>query len=152
MRRLPDLAYRLIGRFSVTRFDRSLHPRLYRLTGGRGFVGRFLGSNMLLLTTRGRHSGRPRTVALFAYENGNGWIVIASRGGSRRIPAWYRNLAAEPDAAIRVGRRELAIRARELDGGEYEAAFELAATAYPGYRLYRREAPHHIPILLLAPR
>ena len=59
---LPTLAYRLIGRFSTSRLDRWLHPLLYRASGGRGIIGRVLGSEMLLLTTSGRRSGRPRSV------------------------------------------------------------------------------------------
>lgn len=151
VRRLPDLAYRVIGRFSATRFDRVLHPILYRLTGGRGFLGREFGSTVILLTVRGRRSGQPRTVALFAFEDGKGWVVIASRGGSGRVPAWANNLAASPNATIQVGRRTAPAVARELSGAEYEAAFELGATAYPGYRLYRRTARHHIPIFRLEP-
>ena len=148
---LPDLAYRLIGRFSVTRFDRFLHPLLYRLAGGRGITGRALGAEMLLLTTRGRRSGELRTVALFAFPRDGSWVVIGSRGGSKTLPAWYRNLEAERSASIQFGGRTLAVRARDLAGDEYEAAFEQAATAYPGYRLYRRRSPIHIPIVLLEP-
>lgn len=149
---LPDLAYRAIGWFSTTRFDRVLHPMLYRRAGGRGVLGRVLGSEMLLLTTTGRKSGEPRTVALFGFDDGAGWVVVGSRGGSRRLPAWYRNLAARPDASVRVRERDIPIRAHELDGDEYETAFELAARAYPGYRVYRRRSPIHIPVLRLEPR
>lgn len=146
---LPELAYRLIGRFSVTRFDRALHPFLYRLSGGRGITGRVLGSNQILLTTTGRRSGRPRTVALFAYPTDGGWIVVASRGGSGRVPDWAHNLEWESLATVRDRRATVRVRARELAGDEYEAAFELAAGVYPGYRLYRRNARHHIPIFRL---
>ena len=149
---LPDLAYRAIGWFSTTRFDRVLHPILYRRFGARGLLGRVLGADMLLLTTTGRRTGEPRTVALFAFDDGVGWIVVGSRGGSRKLPAWYRNLSAQPDASVRVRKREAAIRARELQGDEYEAAFEAAARAYPGYRVYRRRSPIHIPILRLEAR
>ena len=149
---LPDLAYRAIGWFSTTRFDRVLHPILYRRFGARGVLGRVLGSEMLLLTTTGRRSGEPRTVALFGFTDGDGWIVVGSRGGSRRLPAWYRNLSAQPDASVRVRDRHLHVRARELDGEESETAFEAAAGVYPGYRVYRRRSPIHIPILRLAPR
>src|SRR5262245_41587468 len=100
---LPDLAYRLIGWFSVTRFDRVLHPLLYRFVAGRGVTGRVLGADMLLLTTTGRRSGASRTVALFGFRRGSGWVVIASRGGTRRLPAWYRNLAADRSVRIQVG-------------------------------------------------
>jgi deazaflavin-dependent oxidoreductase (nitroreductase family) len=115
-------------------------------------LGRVLGSEMLLLTTTGRRSGDARTVALFGFDDGAGWIVIGSRGGSRRLPAWYRNLAAQPEASVRVREQDILIRARELEADEYEAAFELAARAYPGYRVYRRRSPIHIPILRLEPR
>ena len=87
---LPTVAYRLIGRFSTSRFDRWLHPLLYRATAGRGIVGRALGAEMLLLTTVGRRSGRHRSVALFGFpvaEPRGSWAVIGSRGGSREIPA-----------------------------------------------------------------
>jgi hypothetical protein len=113
---LPDVAYRVIGWFSTTRFYRVVHPIPYRRFGGRGILGRVIGSEMLLLTTTGRRSGRPRTVALFEFADG-----------------------------IRDGDRE-------LSGDDYEAAFATAARACPGYRVYRRRSPIHIPVLRLEPR
>lgn len=148
---LPDLAYRLIGWYSTTRLDRFLHPLLFRLAGGRGVTGRVLGTPQVLLTTTGRRTGRARTVALFAFPAEGGWLVIGSRGGSGRVPDWARNLQADPAAVIRTPAGETRVRARELAGEEYEAAFERAAVAYPGYRLYRRNARHHIPIFRLEP-
>jgi deazaflavin-dependent oxidoreductase (nitroreductase family) len=148
---LPDAAYRLIGWFSTTRFDRALHPALYRRLGGRSITGRVLGSDNILLTTTGRRTGRQRTVALFAFDDGAGWVVIGSRGGSGRVPDWAVNLRGSPAATIQVGRRSAPAMARELAGDAYEAAFERAAAAYPGYRLYRRSARHPIPIFRLEP-
>jgi len=157
---LPTLAYRLIGRFSVTRFDRVVHPILYRLAGGRGVLGRVLGCEMVLLTTRGRRSGRPRTVALFAFRvvdvpgpapAPRSWAVVGSRGGSKVIPAWFRNLEASPAATLQVHGRSFGVRAREVVGDEYERVFEIAARGFPGFRLYRAESPIHIPIVVLEP-
>jgi deazaflavin-dependent oxidoreductase (nitroreductase family) len=148
---LPDLAYRLIGWFSTTRFDRFLHPRLYRATDGRGLTSRVLGADQVLLTAKGRRSGIDRTVALFAFERDGGWIVVGSRGGSGRVPDWALNLLVNPGATIRTPAGEVRVVARELLDDAYEAAFELAATSYPGYRLYRRNARHHIPIFRLEP-
>lgn len=148
---LPDLAYRLIGWFSTTRLDRALHPFLYRRSGGAGITGRVLGSDSILLTTTGRTSGQPRTVALFAFPSDGGWIVVGSRGGSGRVPDWARNLQADPRATLRLRSREAPAVARELRGDEYEAAFQGAAAVYPGYHLYRRNARHHIPVFRLEP-
>lgn len=151
---LPAAVYRLIGWFSVTRFDRVLHPLLYRWSGGRGILGRVLGCEMVLLTTIGRRTGRPRSVALFAFavaEPAGSWAVVGSRGGSDRIPAWCRNLGARPAALLQVHGRTFPIRAREVLGEEYKARFEQAASAFPGYRVYRARATQHIPILILEP-
>jgi deazaflavin-dependent oxidoreductase (nitroreductase family) len=151
---LPTPAYRLIGRFSVSRLDRWLHPILYRLAGGRGVLGRVLGCEMVLLTTTGRRSGANRTVALFAFPVDpppGAWAVIGSRGGSGVLPAWYLNLAADPHARVRHGPQAFAVTGREVFDAEYEAIFERAATAYPGFRLYRSAAPHHVPVVVLEP-
>ena len=148
---LPDFSYRAIGWFSTTRLDRVLHPYFYRRRGGAGMAGRVLGADMILVTTTGRKTGEPRTVALFAFPSDGGWIVVGSRGGSGRVPGWAHNLQADPRSTIRMRAREAPALARELEGDEYEAAFERAAAAYPGYRLYRRNARHHIPIFRLEP-
>ncbi len=148
---LPDVAYRVIGWFSTTRFDRVLHPFLYRRSGGAGMSGRVLGADMILVTTTGRKTGEPRTVALFAFPSDGGWIVVGSRGGSGRVPDWAHNLRADPRSTIRLRSQEAPALAHELSDDAYEAAFELAAAAYPGYRLYRRNDRHHIPIFRLDP-
>ena len=164
---LPTLAYRLIGRFSTTRFAQVVHPMLYRLTGGAWILGRSLGARTILVTTTGRRSGKPRTVPLYAFpvagapggpSTGNGsvpgrgaWAVIGSRGGSREIPAWFRNIEVDPRVTVEVDRAIVPSLAREAAGDEYEAIFAQAAAIYPGYRLYRRESPLHIPIVVLEP-
>ncbi len=150
VRRLPDFAYRLIGRFSVTRLDRILHPLLYRWSGGRGLLGRVLGCETILVTTRGRRSGHPRTVALFGFPIDRGWAVIASRGGSGEIPAWYRNIEADRgDVTVQVRAQSVEVVARDTDGEEYERLFAMAARTYPGYRVYRARAPYRIPVVAL---
>jgi deazaflavin-dependent oxidoreductase (nitroreductase family) len=153
---LPTLAYRLIGRFSTTRFAQVVHPILYRLTGGAGIFGRSLGARTILLTTTGRRSGKARTVPIYGYpqerpEGPRAWAVIGSRGGSREIPAWFRNIQERPEVTVQVHRVIVPSRAREAVGEEYEAIFAQAAAVYPGYHLYRRESPIHIPIVVLEP-
>ena len=152
------VAYRLIGWYSTTRFNRMLHPWLYGRAGGRGILGRSLGVETVLVTMPGRRSGAPRPVALYGIPVGaevgspdGSLAVVASRGGSGRIPDWYLNLMAASRVEVQARGERFQVRPRELSGEAYEIAFERAAAVYAGYRLYRRKATHHIPIVALEP-
>ena len=81
------------------------------------------------LTTRGRHSGKPRAVTLFAWPDGEGLIVVGSAGGRARHPAWALNLRAEPRAEIAEGKRERSVQAREPAGKERERLWRLVTEA-----------------------
>jgi deazaflavin-dependent oxidoreductase (nitroreductase family) len=81
------------------------HAWLYDRSDGR--VGARIGGHpVLLLTTTGRRSGRPRRTPV-QYERIDGEIVlVAAAGGAPEDPAWFRNLLAEPQVRVRIGRRE----------------------------------------------
>ena len=68
---------------------------------------RFHGRDALLLTTRGRRSGKLRRTALYYGEDGGRYVVVGSDGGKRQDPAWCHNLAANPAAVVQVRRRGL---------------------------------------------
>src|ERR1700719_5073491 len=77
------------------------HVRVYRETGGeRGYDWR--GTNILLLTTKGRSSGDERTTPLIHRTDGDRWVVVASKGGAPEHPSWLENMRANPDASIQV--------------------------------------------------
>jgi deazaflavin-dependent oxidoreductase (nitroreductase family) len=80
-----------------------VHERIYKATDGR--VGhRLLGVPTLLLRTTGRRSGVTRTISLVYARDGDGYLVVASKGGSDQPPAWLLNLKAKPEVEIQVGR------------------------------------------------
>jgi F420H(2)-dependent quinone reductase len=143
----------MVGIGGISRVSRWLHPLLYRWTGGRGPLGRVLGERVVLLTTSGVRSGKQRTAPIWAYAEGEAWIVVASRGGDTRSPGWYHNLRARPEALLEVGRRRLAVRAREVRAGspEYERLWAKVTAAYPGYAYYRERSGRRIPIIVLEP-
>src|SRR6185437_5338707 len=81
------------------RVDRPVH----RLTRGRHTLGSLLsGLPVVMLTTVGARTGRPRTVPVLGIPVGNGVAVIASNWGQRRHPAWYYNLRSHPEAQVVV--------------------------------------------------
>ena len=106
----------------------------------------------LLLTTRGRRSGRPSVLPLIYGRAGNGFVIVASKGGAPTHPAWYLNLEAEPDCEIRVRRDRHRVRARQATGEERERLWHMMAEIYPPYDDYQAAAAGRlIPVVVLDP-
>ena len=143
--------YRLIGKVGTSRLVSRIHPPVYRLTGGRWLVGRNLGVLNVIVVTTGRKTGKRREIPLYAFEDGVRLVVIGSRAGDDREPAWVGNLRANPHARVLVGREERAMRARETDGVERDRLWSLAALGYPGYELYAQWTHRRIPVIALEP-
>ena len=96
------------------KFGVSIHTAIYRLSGGR--VGASIGGmGMLILTTRGRLSGKARSVPLGYILEGDSYVVIASYGGSPRHPLWYLNLLSEPCGSVQVKGLRVVVTAQVAD-------------------------------------
>jgi deazaflavin-dependent oxidoreductase (nitroreductase family) len=106
---------------------------------------------LIALTTTGRRSGEPRQVPLFAFDDRDRLVIVGSRGGSARDPAWAGNLRADPRATVTRGDEEWAVRAYEAGGEERDRLWLLVATAFPLYESYRRRTSRLIPIFVLEP-
>jgi deazaflavin-dependent oxidoreductase (nitroreductase family) len=129
----------------------SEHVRVYRETGGeRGYHWR--GTTILLLTTRGRSSGEPRTTPLIHRTDGERWIVVASKGGAPQHPAWFQNLKADPDATIEVGAQKIPVRASVAEGEERARLWSLMSEVWPAYDDYQAKTSRQIPVVVLSRR
>jgi proline iminopeptidase len=125
------------------------HVKRYRETGGE--VGHIWkrGSKILLLTTKGRKSGEPRTTPLI-YENADGdFVIVASKGGTPEHPGWYENLAKEPQVELQVKDEVFPARARTAEGEERERLWKLAAQQWPDYDEYQKKTDREIPVVVL---
>jgi deazaflavin-dependent oxidoreductase (nitroreductase family) len=138
---MANLGFRILG---------GVHRRVYRLTGGR-FGGKIGRLPVLLLTTIGRRSGRPRTQPLAYTQAGDGYAVIASKGGAAQHPLWYMNLRANPLAEVTVGRETRRVLARDAQGEERERLWRALADLYPGYDRYAQKTRRLIPVVVLEP-
>ena len=127
-----------------------LHPRLYRISGGR-WLGELAGMKVLLLSTTGAKSGAQRTTALTYLEADGAYVVIGSFLGEPRHPAWVHNLRANPRAIIQVGARQLAVSAREARGEERAVLWARLVARQPDYRAYETRTDREIPVVVLSP-
>ena len=106
----------------------------------------------LLLTTTGRKSGEPRALPLIYGEAGDGFVVIASKGGLPNHPIWFLNLEASPECELMVGPRHVRALARVADGEERERLWKQMAEIYPPYVEYQERAgARTIPVVVLDP-
>ena len=143
--------YRVIGIVGTSRIVTRIHPIAYRLTGGRGPIGRHLGVLNVIVSISGRASGKVRDVPLYAFPDEDRFVLIGSNGGGDREPAWCANLRANPEARLLVGRASRAVRAYEAQGSERNRLWALAADGYPGYEVYRARTSRTIPVVVLEP-
>lgn len=127
----------------------ALHALAYRLLGGR-LVGWSLAP-VVLLTTRGRRSGAPRTTPVYGIADGDCIVVVGSNAGRGTHPDWYKNLRAEPTARVQVGSRVRDVRARDAAPDERKRLWLKLVRVYPGYAAYRETAAREIPIVILEP-
>ena len=109
----------------------------------------FHGAPSLLLTTRGRKSGRLRRTALYYGKDGDSFVVVASNGGAREDPLWYRNIAADPAVHVQVGADHFDGRARTATGQERSRLWALMTGVYRTYDSYQRKTRREIPVVVI---
>lgn len=128
----------------------ALHSGLYRITGGK-VGGSLFGVPILLLTTTGRKSGKKRTTPLVYLNQRDELVLVASSGGSDRMPSWYLNLRADPIVRVQVGRRKRQMQARRATPEETEKLWPKVVELYRGYESYRLKTKRRIPLVILHP-
>jgi deazaflavin-dependent oxidoreductase (nitroreductase family) len=124
------------------------HIRDYVESDGRK-GHRWHGVDTLLLTTRGRRSGKLRRTALIYRRDGERYVVVASTGGGDHHPAWYLNLVDDPEVRVQVGADTFAARASTAEGAERARLWEEMASVWPDYDRYQAKTDREIPVVVL---
>jgi deazaflavin-dependent oxidoreductase (nitroreductase family) len=128
------------------------HTAIYRASGGR--IGHHVPgfAPTLLLDHVGAKSGKRRTSPLVYGVDGENLVLVASKGGYPKNPAWYYNLQAHPDTSVQVGREHRPVHARVATTQERDRLWPLMVGVYGGYEGYRRRTEREIPLVVLEPR
>jgi len=107
------------------------------------------GTTVLILTTKGRHSGERRSTPLIYQRSGDDYLVVASKGGADQPPAWYLNLQADPEVEVQVLEDRFAARARTAPASEKPALWRTMTAAWPAYDEYQEKTGREIPVVVL---
>ena len=105
------------------------------------------------LTTTGAQSSKRRTATLYGWEDGDDLVVVGSRGGAARNPAWVHNLRAHPRASVAAGKRRWDVDAREVTRScERDRLWAMVVDRFPLYATYQRRTDRQVPLFKLVPR
>ena len=111
--------------------------------------GHFENMSLLLLHTTGAKSGKARINPVVYMENGDDFVIIASKGGAPTHPDWYHNLVANPEVSVEVGVEKFPVRATVAEEPERTELYQKMATRYPFFAEYQRKTERIIPVVTL---
>ena len=132
---------------TINAFNKSIIDEFRANDGKVG--GQFASAELLLLSTTGAKSGRPRVSPLAYFRIDGKLIIIGSFAGAPVSPAWVHNLRANPQAHVEAGTDAFDVTARELPAAERDALFEKVAAAAPGFAEYQSKTSRVIPLFEL---
>lgn len=110
---------------------------------------RWNGVHTLLLTTRGRRSGKLRRTALIYGRDGDRYLVVGSNGGAKKHPSWYLNLTENPKVEVQVGAERFAARALTAAAKDKPRLWRAMASIWPEYERYQAKTDRDIPVVIL---
>ena len=142
---------RLLSRKSmrpIVRLFTDLHVYLYRLTGGKAQVSKY---PTMLLTTRGRKTGKWRTVPVVYVKDGENYIIAAAYAGSDKNPTWWLNLQHSKEATVEEMRKEVKVRAELAPANMRAHYWQSLVAMYPYFTGYQSRTQRQIPIIVLKP-
>ena len=127
-----------------------VHTAAYKLSGGR-IGGTYGKAPIVLVESVGRKSGKRRTHPLICRDEGENLVIVASKGGIDRHPAWYLNLKANPETNAWWKGQKRHVRARDATDSERERLWPMMVEFYPPYEDYQRRTERKIPVVVLEP-
>jgi deazaflavin-dependent oxidoreductase (nitroreductase family) len=119
---------------------------------GRG-VGVW-GDHVLLMTATGARSGDTITTPLVYGREGDDYIIVASKGGAPKHPAWFGNIAANPEVEVEVanahGTENFKARAHVVESrAERNRLFKEMSKIWPSFLEYQTRTERLIPVIVL---
>lgn len=115
-------------------------------------VGASAETPCLILKTTGRKSGEAKMLPLIYGKDGDRFVIVASKGGAPKHPAWYLNLDANPEVEIQVGAKKYRAKASSAKGAERARLFKMMEGVFSPYAAYQAKTDREIPVVVLEPQ
>ena len=129
----------------------AIHRPLFRLSKGK-VMGKGGGMPVLVLTTKGRKSGQPRSTMLTSpVQFDDKVVIVASKGGADRHPDWFLNLQADPTVDVEMGGTTRSMTAHIADAAEKADLWPQIVAGHDNYAGYQSKTARDIPVVVLVP-
>jgi deazaflavin-dependent oxidoreductase (nitroreductase family) len=128
-----------------------MHAWIYKKSGGAMGGHVVGGAPIMLLTTTGRHSGKPRTSPLIYLRDGEKFVVVASKAGLPSHPSWYLNLTVHPEVEVQIGNQRQRMLAETASADKKALYWPRLRAVYPPYQDYQTRSGRDIPVVVLRP-
>jgi deazaflavin-dependent oxidoreductase (nitroreductase family) len=126
------------------------HVQRYQETNGEvGYL--WNGAPTLLLTTKGRKTGKSRTTPLIFARDAERYLIVASQGGAPTHPLWYLNLQETPEVTVQVKGEVFRASAQTADASEKPRLWKVVTETWPNYDVYQERTDRVIPLVTLQP-
>jgi len=112
---------------------------------------KFRGGDLLLLTTTGRKTGKPRTTPLLYLRDGERWVVVASNGGADWEPGWWLNLRAGGTGTVDIQGDKVTVSGTEIQEPERAEVYQRLLEQVFDYDTYQRTVSRRLAVVALTP-
>jgi deazaflavin-dependent oxidoreductase (nitroreductase family) len=122
---------------------------MYRLTSGKlgGDMGKF---KILILTTKGRKSGKTFSNPVGYFERDGGYLIVASNGGQMKNPSWYYNIKGNPsDVTIEVKDKKMKVKPEIILGEPRKSLYSWIVSIATNFGEYEKKTKREIPLVFL---
>ena len=112
------------------------------------------GDYVLLLTAQGATSGEAITTPLVYSRDGDHYVIVASKGGAPKHPAWFGNIKANPEVEVEVanahGTERFTARARAVDNrADRDRLYKEMSRVWPPFAEYETRTDRLIPVVVV---
>ena len=126
----------------------SLNALVYRLSGGK-LWNKWLGKYpIMILSVKGRKTGKTRNIPLIKVMKDEQPILVASMGGMPMNPTWYYNVASDNKVTIQIGKEKKYYLAKQVDEIVKNELWPIICSFYPDYKIYQDKTARNIPVFL----
>ena len=126
----------------------SLNALVYRLSGGK-LWNKWLGKYpIMILSVKGRKTGKTRNIPLIKVMKDEQPILVASMGGMPMNPTWYYNVVSDNKVTIQIGKEKKYYLAKQVDEIVKNELWPIICSFYPDYKIYQDKTARNIPVFL----